>query len=329
MAFLRAFVWYNVGKRGASNIHAMTFGATLKAPMHFFHVTPIGKLLSFFSKDIDVKDDALVDNVLMLQIYGWILILALGVVTYNLLLYLAVCGGLGLVYVYLVRVFVLTSAPLKVIKGTAQSSAIAQTSETLGGLAVVRTFRQEERFVLQNIDFQSRVAVTTHSLANLSLWLAYRVDFIGALLVLICALLAVLSDDLESSVAGLIVSNSFQLLLFFSIMSRTFGDVQDNMGAMERARIMTDREEEQEPKENIELPGQWPVRGKIVFDGVVMPYLPGKEPALKGVTFQIHDGVKIGVVGRTGAGKSSLIVPLYRLAEIPADPFTWIAVNSL
>jgi ATP-binding cassette, subfamily C (CFTR/MRP), member 1 len=273
-------------------------------------------LLSFFSKDIDVIDDSLVDNVLMLQIYGWILILALGVVTYNLLFYLAVCGGLGIIYVYLVRVFVRTSSPLKKIKAKAQSAVIAHASETLSGLAVVRAFRQQERFVLDNMDFQSRAAVTTYSLANLSLWLAYRVDFIGSLLVLICALLAVLSDDLDASVAGLIVSNSFQLLLFFSIMSRTFGDVQDNMGAVERSRIMADLPEEQESKELVELPASWPAKGKLSFDGVVMPYLPGKPPVLKGVTFQIHDGEKIGVVGRTGAGKSSLIVALYRLAEL-------------
>jgi ATP-binding cassette subfamily C (CFTR/MRP) protein 1 len=318
LAFLRAFVWYYVGKGGANNIHDLTFGAALKAPMHFFHVTPIGKLLSFFSKDIDVIDDVLVDNILMLQIFGWILVLALGVVTYNLLLYLAVCGGLTVIYVYTVRIFVRTSAPMKKVAGTATSTVIAHTAETLSGLAVVRAFRQQERFVVDNIDFQTRSTVLNFSLANLSLWLAYRVDIIGSLLVLICALLAVLSDDLEASVAGLIVSNSFQILLFFSIMSRTFGEVQDNMGAVERARVMSDLEAEHEPKELLDPSSQWPGKGEISFEGVVMPYLPGKPPVLKGVTFTIHDGEKIGVVGRTGAGKSSLIVALYRLAEISA-----------
>jgi ATP-binding cassette, subfamily C (CFTR/MRP), member 1 len=318
LAFLRAFVWYYVGKGGANNIHDLTFGAALKAPMHFFHVTPIGKLLSFFSKDIDVIDDVLVDNVLMLQILAWILILALGVVTYNLLIYLAVCGGLGVIYVYTVRIFVRTSEPIKFVSGTAQSAVIAHTAETLSGLAVVRAFRQQDRFITDNVVFQTRSTVLSYSLANLSLWLAYRVDIIGALLVLICALLAVLSDDLDSSVAGLIVSNSFQILLFFSIMSRFFGEVQDNMGAVERARVMSDLEEEHQPKEVVDPSPQWPGKGGITFEGVVMPYLPGKPPVLKGVTFDIHDGEKIGVVGRTGAGKSSLIVALYRLAEISA-----------
>lgn len=326
MAFLRAFVWYFIGKNGANNIHDLTFGAALKAPMHFFHVTPIGKLLSFFSKDIDTIDDVIVDNVLMLQIFGWILILALGVVSYNLPLYLAVIAGLTIAYVYIVRVFVRTSVPIKVCAGAANSAVIAHTAETLSGIAVVRAFRQEDRFITDNITFQGRSTVLTYSLANLALWLAYRVDIIGSLLVLICCLLAVLSDSIDAPIAGLIVSNSFQILLFFSIMSRTMGEVQDNIGAVDRARIMSDLEAEVEPVEEIETPKQWPSSGRIAFDGVVMPYLPGKPPVLKGVTFSINKGEKIGVVGRTGAGKSSLIVALYRLADISAGT---IAVDDV
>lgn len=322
MAFLRAFLWYCIGKNGANNIHDKTFGAALKAPMHFFHVTPIGKLLSFFSKDIDVIDDVIVDNILTYQIFLWILVLALGVVAFNLPLYLAVVAGVFVAYVYVVRIFVRTSTSIKVRAGTADSAVIAHTAETLSGLAVVRAFRQEARFVTDNIEFQGRATVLSYSLANLALWLAYRVDIIGSLLVLICCLLAVLSDSIDAPIAGLIVSNSFQLLLFFSIMSRTMGEIQDNIGAVDRARIMSNLEAEQEPVQEISTPEQWPSSGTIAFDGVVMPYLPGQPPVLKGVTFSINRGEKIGVVGRTGAGKSSLIIALYRLAGISAGTIT-------
>jgi ABC-type multidrug transport system fused ATPase/permease subunit len=81
LSFLRAYFWHYAGKRGGSKIHDAAFGAALIAPMHFFHVTPIGKLLAFFSHDTEVIDDMLVDNALMLQIFMWILILALGVVS--------------------------------------------------------------------------------------------------------------------------------------------------------------------------------------------------------------------------------------------------------
>jgi ABC-type multidrug transport system fused ATPase/permease subunit len=121
---------------------------------------------------------------------------------------------------------------------------------------------------------------------------------------------------LTAGLAGLIVSNSFQILLFFSIMSRFLGEIHNNMNASEVARKYSELEAEHEPLEEIKVPTKWPFKGDINFDGVVMPYLPGAPPVLKGITFSVRPGEKIGVVGRTGAGKSSLIVALYRLAEI-------------
>jgi len=316
MAFLRAYFYFYTGKVGANNIHDNSFNAALKAPMHFFHVTPVGKLLSFFSKDIDTIDDVLVDNVLMLQIFGWILIMALGVVAYNLIFFLVIVAALAVVYIYIVRVYILASVPLKKVAGQSVSQVVAHTAETLSGLAVVRAFRMQERFLYENVELQYKSTVATFSIANLSLWLAFRVDLIGALLVLGCCLLAVINTSIDAPIAGLIVSNSFQILLFFSIMSRTMGEVHDNMKAVEEARRMSNLEAEREPTREVQTPHQWPNKGEIRFEGVVMPYLPGQPPSLKGISFSIRGREKIGVVGRTGAGKSSLIVALYRLAEI-------------
>jgi ABC-type multidrug transport system fused ATPase/permease subunit len=315
IAFLRAFFYYFAGKIGANTIHNMTFAAALKAPMHFFHVTPIGKLLSFFSKDVEIIDDQLVDNALMLQIFGWILILALSVVCYNLPIFAGIAAALLAIYAYVVRLFIAASERMMKEAGQNMSQVVAHTSETLSGLPVVRAFRMQDRFVRDNIQYQTHSTVSTFAVANLSLWLAFRVDIIGCLLVICCCLLAVLGD-INPSDAGLIVSNSFQILLFFSIMSRTMGETHDNMGSADRARIMADLEEEIEPEIEAKIPDHWPAMGQIMFEGVVMPYLPGKAPVLKGITFTIREGEKIGVVGRTGAGKSSLIVALYRLAEI-------------
>jgi len=316
MAFVRAYFYYYTGKVGANNIHDSSFGAALKAPMHFFHVTPVGKLLAFFSKDMDTIDDVLVDNVLMLQILGWIFIMALGVVAFNLPFFLVIVGGLAVFYIYIVDLYIRASIPLKKVAGNAVSQVVAHTAETLSGLAVVRAFRMQQRFLQENVELQARSTVATFSLANLSLWLAFRVDLIGSLLVLGCCLLAVLSTTIDAPIAGLIVSNSFQILLFFSIMSRIMGDVNDNMNAVENARKLSNLEAEHEPTREVQPPALWPSKGEIKFEGVVMPYLPGQPPSLKGISFSIRGREKIGVVGRTGAGKSSLIVALYRLAEI-------------
>ncbi|KAI2499417.1 hypothetical protein MHU86_15062 [Fragilaria crotonensis] len=273
LAFVRAYFWFYVGEIGANKIHNAAFIGAALAPMHFFHVTPIGELLSFFSHDIDTIDDMLVDNTLMLQIFFWILILALGVVAYSLPLFLAIVGALTVVYVYIVRIFIRTSVPLEHAAGEHLSHVIAHTSETLSGLAVVRAFRMQDRFVNENLKFQSQSTVASFSIANLSLWLAFRVDIIGSLLVLGCCLLAVLDTSMDAATAGLIVSNSFQILLFFSIMSRTMGEVHDNMSSAEKARAMTELEAEHQPTDEItDMPTKWPSKGEIQFDKVVMPY---------------------------------------------------------
>lgn len=316
ISFLRAWWYYYAGRTAASHIHDTVFARVLNAPMHYFHVTPIGKLLSFFTKDINTIDDVLVDNMLLFFILFWILILALGVVAYNLPIFLAIVAGLGFVYVIVVKKFIRSSAPMMKASTDATGQVVAHTAETLSGLAVVRAFNQQHKFLDDNLKYQSRSTVVTFSIANLSLWLAFRVDIIGALLVLLCALLAMLSDSIDAPIAGLIVSNSFQILLFFSIMSRFMGEVHDNMSAVQAARVMSNLPQEEESEELEEVPQEWPSNGEISFDRVVMPYLPGKPPVLKGITFSIGAGEKVGVVGRTGAGKSSLIVALYRLAKI-------------
>lgn len=325
-SFLRAYWYFYVGRVAAVNLHNASFGTVLKAPMHFFHVTPIGKLLAFFSKDVNTIDDVMVDNMLMFQIFFWILMFAIALVSFKLPIFLAITGGLALAYVYIVRIFIRASVRMLEASAEAQSQVVAHTAETLSGLAIVRAFRVQDIFLRENVKFQTRSTVVTFSIANLSLWLAFRADIIGSLLVFGCCMLAVLDKTLTAGLAGLIVSNSFQILLFFSIMSRFLGEIHNNMNASEGARKYSELEEEHEPTGEIKVPTGWPFKGDINFEGVVMPYMPNAPPVLKGITFSVRPGEKVGVVGRTGAGKSSLIVALYRLAEITHGK---IEVNSI
>jgi ATP-binding cassette, subfamily C (CFTR/MRP), member 1 len=243
-------------------------------------------------------------------------VLALGVVAYNLPLFLAIVGPLAVIYVFIVYIYVRASVPLKKSASESLQQVVAHTAETLNGIAVVRAFRMQDKFVADNLTYQARSSVSSFSIANLTLWLAFRVDIIGILLVLGCCLLAVLDTSIKPGIAGLIVSNSFQILLFFSMMSRFMGDVHDNMKSVDQARKLAELEPEIEPIVEVEPPKDWPSKGEITMKDVVMPYLPNTPPVLKGINFSMREGEKVGVVGRTGAGKSSLIVALYRLADI-------------
>ncbi len=103
--------------------------------------------------------------------------------------------------------------PLKKVAGESQSQVVAHTAETLSGLAVVRAFRMYDHFLTDdNLKFQSRSSVVTFFLTNLSLWLAFRVDIIGSLLVLGCCLLAVVNNGMSAAICGRdFKSNYFQI----------------------------------------------------------------------------------------------------------------------
>jgi ABC-type multidrug transport system fused ATPase/permease subunit len=143
-----------------------------------------------------------------------------------------------------------------------------------------------------------------------------RQDFVGILMVFgTCLLCVVYEKTLPPAAAGLAISNSFQILLFLTLMVQAVGVVHSNMHGVERVRALGATPPEVDATQRAEPPAaHWPVRGEIEFCDVVMSYLPASPHVLKGVSFRVLSGEKIGVVGRTGAGKSSLIQALFRLA---------------
>ena len=325
-AYVRSYVYHCLGIRAARKAHQGAFQALLRAPMAYFITTPVGNLLAFFSKDLEALDDVLVDNACMFFTYFWILMSNLIVVSYNFPFFPPIVAFFIAVFIYVFRRYCFACTRIKVAVGRAADEVVAHTSETLSGLAVVRAFGAQERFQEGNMAMQDKSCAASLAQIWLQLWLAFRLDLVGVLLVLATTLLAILNDgpEVSSAKAGLAMSNSFQILLFFSVMTQTLGEIHAGTGGIDRAEdiasVPPERDGMDEPPSPEErgLPATWPNRGEVKFSGVVMPYLPGAPPVLRGVDFALRSGEKVGVVGRTGAGKSSLIIALYRLVEASA-----------
>ena len=317
----RGLFWYAIAGAAASRLHTAMFDAILRAPMAYFSVTPLGRLLSVFSRDMDQIDEALQDNLMMATVYLMVLLTTLGVVIRVLPLMGAVGGVLLIAFVVLFYFYVRTSSVLKGIAGRAQADVVAHVAETLQGLAVVHAYRAEDRFCAMSAAKWDRASAAAVNIELLQLWLAARLDFIGCLMVLATCLLAIASEPvLKASTAGLAVSNSFQILLFWSVMCRTASDIEGNIVSVERVKQLSLVAPEAGPPLTHEScpPDDWPTRGEITFHNVVMSYLPAGPHVLKGVSLTIRPAERIGVAGRTGAGKSSLIMALYRLA-VPSE----------
>lgn len=319
LLLLRGLFFYAIAERAASRLHNTMFSRILRAPMSVFTTTPLGSLLSTFAADMDQIDEALQDNIMMAVIYLCILGTTIGVVVRVIPIFAAVAGLLAISFVYFFRLYMRTSRVLKSATGRAGAAVVTHVSETLQGLTVIHAYGAAPRFSSDSMTRLDASSAAQFNVDALQLWLSFRLDLIGCLLVLGTCLLAIaLEPRLPAASAGLAISNSFQILLFASVMVRTVADIDSSIACVERVVAVGAVEQEVDlPLTHESCPRDgWPSRGEVDFHGVVMSYLPALPAILKGVTFNIRAGEKVGVAGRTGAGKSSLIMTLFRLVGL-------------
>lgn len=144
-------------------------------------------------------------------------------------------------------------------------------------------------------------------------WIAVRLEMVGNLVILFASLFAVLGDQTNAGLVGLSVSYSLQITQTLNWLVRMWSEVETNIVSVERIKEYAETKQEAPWQlENEKLPVQWPEQGEVVFEKYKVRYREGLDLVLKGVDFKIKGGEKVGIVGRTGAGKSSLTLSLFR-----------------
>ncbi|XP_076457656.1 multidrug resistance-associated protein 1-like [Babylonia areolata] len=300
----------------AGNLHHAMLTNIMRSPMSFFDTTPSGRVVNRFSSDV-----AMVDNVLpgtfrmaVIQIMG--VLSTLIVISYSTPIFLAVIVPLGLLYYLVQRFYVPTSRQLKRIESTTRSPIFNHFSETISGASSVRAYRVQDRFTHENeAKVDKNLTFYFNTIAS-NRWLGFRLEFLGNLVVLAAAMFAVVTPELEGGLVGLSVSYAMQVTQGLNWMVRMASDLETNIVSVERLK-----EYSETPTEAAwEVPGErppssWPDTGTVDFLNYAMRYRPGLDLVIKGVSCHIDGGEKVGIVGRTGAGKSSMTVALFRLIE--------------
>lgn len=147
-------------------------------------------------------------------------------------------------------------------------------------------------------------------------WLAIRLEMVGNLIILFAATFAVLSrDTLSPGLVGLSVSYALQVTQTLNWLVRMTSDVETNIVAVERIKEYGETKQEAAWENSTPVPKQWPEVGQVEFRDFQVRYREGLDLVLKGITFTVQGGEKVGIVGRTGAGKSSLTLALFRIIE--------------
>ncbi|KIM84372.1 hypothetical protein PILCRDRAFT_96946 [Piloderma croceum F 1598] len=316
MGAMFALLTYYASQR----LHKAAIERVMHAPMSFFETTPLGRIMNRFSKDIDTIDNLLGDS---LRMFANTLSTILGaVILISILLpwFLVGVACITVVYVYVAMFYRASARELKTYTDAIlRSSLYSHFSESLSGLTTIRAYGETERFRLENesrMDVENRAYWLTVTNQR---WLGIRIDFLGAMLTFVVAILTVATRfTISPAQTGVVLSYILSVQQVFGWLVRQSAEVENNMNSVERI-VHYATEIEQEAPHNLPdqvNPARWPAEGSMVFRDVVFKYRPELPPVLKGLTMSIQAGEKIGIVGRTGAGKSSIMTALYRLVEL-------------
>ncbi|XP_074513337.1 multidrug resistance-associated protein 1 [Sebastes fasciatus] len=298
-------------------LHQSMLYDVLRSPMSFFERTPSGNLINRFAKEIDTIDSVIPMIIKMflgsmLNVLGSCVIILIATPLVAIII-----PFLGLLYFFVQRFYVASSRQLKRLESVSRSPIYTHFNETLLGTSVIRAFGEQERFIResdQRVDHNQK-AYYPSIVANR--WLAVRLEFVGNCIVSFAALFAVIArESLSPGIMGLAISYALQLTASLTWLVRMSSDVETNIVAVEKVKEYSDTEKEAEWKhEPSSLPPGWPTDGCIDIKGLGLRYRHDLDLAIRNITITINRGEKVGIVGRTGAGKSSLTLALFRIIE--------------
>ena len=311
------------GLQASTTLHSGLIGALMTAPMSFHDTTPVGRTLNRCSKDVDFADTQLRESMsTMMRIFLEVMaVISLVTVVTKGWLAPALVPVLGCYWVML-QFYRHSSRELKRLDSVSNSPIFSHFSETLQGLSSIRAFGVEEQFRRTNerqLDVNHRAYFMSNAVNR---WLSLRLEVIGASLILTTTCLLVRVRDKDSAgLVGLALVYITQLLNTLNWGVRQAAETEVNLNAVERLLEYqgdgfakeADASKPTDPPPDGDA--AWPSAGRIEFQGVELRYRPGLPLALRGVDVAIPGGTKVGVCGRTGSGKSSMLVALFRLVE--------------
>ncbi|EDV21130.1 uncharacterized protein TRIADDRAFT_30988, partial [Trichoplax adhaerens] len=312
-SFLLAFA----AIRGSRQLHSSMLFNVFKSPVSFFETNPLGRIVNRFSKDIFVIDEVIpvvMDSFMRMfcSVVGIIIIICVSTP-----LFMTVILPLAVIYVLTQRFYIPTSRQLKRIESVSRSPVYSHFGETLQGASTIRGYKATERFCMLNDKKVDRNQMAYYPNMAANRWLAVRLEFIGNCIVLFAAMFAVIGrNTLPAGIVGLSISYALQITTALNWMVRMSSDLESNIVAVERVKEYSEIPQEASwDIAEVKPDPKWPECGAIQFIDYKTRYRANLDLVLKGVSCDIADGEKIGIVGRTGAGKSSLTLALFRIIE--------------
>ncbi|XP_078610231.1 multidrug resistance-associated protein 1-like isoform X2 [Branchiostoma floridae x Branchiostoma japonicum] len=324
-AFLSAYG----GIRSSLHLHNKSLLNILRSPMQFFDVTPMGRIINRFSQDMNIVDNV-IPRIIRMWLYRVFGVLnALIVISFSTPVFLATILPLALPYYFIQRFYLATSRQLKRIESISRSPIYSHFGETVQGTSTIRAYGRGQQFFFQNqakVD-ENHMAYYPTIVSNR--WLALRLEFLGNCIVLFAGLFAVIGrENLSPGIVGLSITYALQITQTLAWVVRQTSEVETKIVAVERIKEYTETPTEADwVMDDNRPPDNWPSEGKVNFNSYQTRYREGLDLVIKGINVNIKGGEKIGIVGRTGAGKSSLTLGIFRIIEAAGGDIKIDGVN--
>ncbi|KAL8950107.1 MAG: hypothetical protein Q9222_003834 [Ikaeria aurantiellina] len=287
--------------------------AVLRAPLRWLDTVPLGRVLNRFTADFAVVDSKMGTDMgfMLYQVIQLIGIVIAGLFVSPYMLLFSVV--LLMLCMLVARRFLAGARETKRLESNAKSPIFEQFGSALAGIGTIRAFAKADAYMdlmFEKIDAHAR---TFWHIWLFNRWMAFRLNVIGAFFAILVAAVIVSSDNIDASLAGFALSFALQYSGAITWTIRQYTSVELAMNAMER--IVEYSEIPTEKQEGSHVPAAWPTEGNLDIKDLVAGYAPDLPPVLKGLSFSVAKNQRIGVVGRTGAGKSSLTLALFRFLE--------------
>ncbi|XP_057547947.1 ABC transporter C family member 10-like isoform X2 [Amaranthus tricolor] len=315
---VRSLTVVTLGMESSKSLFSQLLKSLFRAPMSFYDSTPLGRILSRISSDLSLVD---LDIAFSIQTafggttYTFSALVILAVITWQVLFV-----SLPAVYmaILLQRYYFATAKELMRLNGTTKSKVASHLAESVAGAMTIRAFKEEERFISKTLNLiDTNASPNFHNFAA-NEWLIHRIEILGATILAAAALCMLLlpPDTFSSGFIGMALSYGLALNMAMVFAIQNQCTLANHIVSVERLSQYMDIESEApEFIKNSHPPLNWPSVGKVDILNLQIRYRPNTPLILRGISCTFEGGDKIGIVGRTGSGKTTLIGALFRLVE--------------